>query len=580
VTLAAARGELTPRSTPVLRHGLVKLLADGVPVLLDVSALRMPWAPGPEVFVTAVAAGGGWPQARLVLFGAYPAAAERMRACRVTEWVPHAATVEGAAELVAVRPTRLARAADLPGEPASVQRARELVRDACRRWDVPDSGAAVAVATELATNALRHAGTGFRLRLLLDPSGLRISVRDGRPGGLPDGLPAGRGTWHRGGLALVAELSRWSGVMNYDDGKTVWAVLALSPARRGVPRGRATGGVRERSRPGQHPGAPTVRVTRPRRQRYATADPEQAHEFLRTVYGEHSPRLSGGADFTGFHLEYDGTTTNRFAVERVAHTVPFEGLFAPAEALVVAHVLDGDLRVASERAEQRAGADDVLLLDAAAATRVDWRWLDVETVRLDRRAVAQIAADVAGIDPTSVRFALSRPVSAARAAHWRAAVRHLRTEVLVNDEVMASPLSRAEVFRSLATTLVETFPNPALDALAEAAAGRFAPLTVRRAVTFIEDHAADDVGLADIAAAAGIGPRGLQLAFRRHHDMTPLEYLRRVRLEHAHRDLQSGNPATDTVAAIAARWGFTHHGNFSAAYLRAYGRSPSITLRS
>jgi AraC-like DNA-binding protein len=320
-------------------------------------------------------------------------------------------------------------------------------------------------------------------------------------------------------------------------------------------------------------------VTRPRRQRYATADPEQAHEFLRTIYGEHTLHLSAGADSAAFHLDYDGITTNRFAVERVAHTVPFEGRFAPADELVVAHPLTGDLGVASGRAAQRALPGDLLLLDAGVGPGVDWTRLDVEAVRLDRAAVARVVADITGVDHGDVRFALSPPVSAARARHWSATVRHLRTEVLVNDEVMASPLARSEVFRSLATALVETFPNAALDALNESRAAA-APLTVRRAIRFIEDHAAEDIGLADIAAAARIGPRGLQLAFRRHHDLTPLEYLRRVRLEGAHRDLQAASPATDTVAGIAARWGFTHHGNFSAAYLRAFGRSPSITLRT
>ena len=180
------------------------------------------------------------------------------------------------------------------------------------------------------------------------------------------------------------------------------------------------------------------------------------------------------------------------------------------------------------------------------------------------------------------RTALVRPVSPARAALWRATVAHLRRDVLGDDEVMASPLSRATVLRGLVAVLIETFPNPALDALGAAVPerGRVAPRTVRSAVGFIEEHAGDDIGLADIAAASGIGARGLQLAFRRHADVTPLEYLRRVRLERAHRDLQESDPLDATVGAIATRWGFPHHGNFSALYLRTYGRSPSMTLRS
>jgi transcriptional regulator GlxA family with amidase domain len=170
-------------------------------------------------------------------------------------------------------------------------------------------------------------------------------------------------------------------------------------------------------------------------------------------------------------------------------------------------------------------------------------------------------------------------VSPARAAHWRATVAHLRRDVLGDGEIMAGPLTRTALFRSLVAMLVESFPNPAARRSVDGG-GRVEPPTLRRAIRYIDDHAADDIALADIAAAAGLGARALQLVFRRYHDVTPLEYLRRVRLDRAHRDLQASTPADSTVGGIADRWRFPHHGNFSALYLRTYGSSPSITLRS
>lgn len=107
-----------------------------------------------------------------------------------------------------------------------------------------------------------------------------------------------------------------------------------------------------------------------------------------------------------------------------------------------------------------------------------------------------------------------------------------------------------------------------------------APAVVRRALRFIDEHAAEPVGIEDIAAAAGIGSRGLQLAFRRHVGATPTDHLRRVRLERARRDLEAGDTVRgDTVAGIATRWGFAHHGRFAIDYRRAFGCSPSHTLR-
>ena len=57
------------------------------------------------------------------------------------------------------------------------------------------------------------------------------------------------------------------------------------------------------------------------------------------------------------------------------------------------------------------------------------------------------------------------------------------------------------------------------------------------------------------------------------------EHLRSVRLDRAHADLVAADPAVDTVAAIALRWGFGHAGRFAKDYRARFRRSPSDTLR-
>jgi transcriptional regulator GlxA family with amidase domain len=106
------------------------------------------------------------------------------------------------------------------------------------------------------------------------------------------------------------------------------------------------------------------------------------------------------------------------------------------------------------------------------------------------------------------------------------------------------------------------------------------PRSLRRAIAFIHENADRDIGLGDIAAAISVTPRSVQYIFRRHLCATPLEYLRRVRLDRAHRDLQAADPAVDTVMAIAGRWQFGHPGRFSIAYREAFGTPPSQTLRA
>ena len=102
---------------------------------------------------------------------------------------------------------------------------------------------------------------------------------------------------------------------------------------------------------------------------------------------------------------------------------------------------------------------------------------------------------------------------------------------------------------------------------------------LRQALVFIEENAHRAIGIADIAAACHRGPRALQLAFRRGADTTPWAYVRSVRLARARRDLLTGDSRTDTVFAVAHRWGFTNRSRFSAEYRGAYGEAPGTTLR-
>lgn len=106
------------------------------------------------------------------------------------------------------------------------------------------------------------------------------------------------------------------------------------------------------------------------------------------------------------------------------------------------------------------------------------------------------------------------------------------------------------------------------------------PRMLRQALDFIHSNAQYDITIRDIAAAADVTPRAIQYAFREHLTTTPLEYLRRIRLERAHRELKSADPALDTVTSIAGRCGFSHPGRFSSAYKEVFGTEPSRTLRS
>ena len=102
---------------------------------------------------------------------------------------------------------------------------------------------------------------------------------------------------------------------------------------------------------------------------------------------------------------------------------------------------------------------------------------------------------------------------------------------------------------------------------------------VRRAQDLMRLNIAAPYDSLSLCAALGVPERTLQLAFQRTFAMSPSRWLHRARLHEARRLLRRASPASDTVAAIAARCGLTHAGRFSREYARLFGEAPSVTLR-
>jgi AraC-like DNA-binding protein len=104
------------------------------------------------------------------------------------------------------------------------------------------------------------------------------------------------------------------------------------------------------------------------------------------------------------------------------------------------------------------------------------------------------------------------------------------------------------------------------------------PGFVRRAQDFIDANCAEPLQLPDISLAAGVPERTLRDGFQQFKGVSPMQYLRRLRLERA-RDALRNAPADVRVADIALDCGFSHLGRFALAYREKFGESPSDTLR-
>ena len=237
--VVALSGPLSRRTVPEISGELGKALVNRGCVLVDLSGLRLDWEPGVTVFGTVLGYAGGWPGARMVLFGADGELATALARSRVTQAVPLVADLLEALQRVQGRPERVRRFRDLPPESGAPRAARAMVHHACVDWEIPieTENAAALVVSELATNAVVHAETPLRAGVELSGEVLWIHVRDLRPDlplrlfarsrklvGSPGRVPRDFG------LHVVSALARNWGVTEQPDAKTVWAQLPLSNA--------------------------------------------------------------------------------------------------------------------------------------------------------------------------------------------------------------------------------------------------------------------------------------------------------------------------------------------------------------
>jgi len=199
---------------------------------------------------------------------------------------------------------------------------------------------------------------------------------------------------------------------------------------------------------------------------------------------------------------------------------------------------------------------------------------------LMRPALLDKVAATAGPPGSPIRFVAHEPGTAQAAERWRAACSYVRESVLALPDGAHQRLVRANAASLLAAVALDTFANTASHDPSGQDRRDAHPMTVRRAVRFIEDNAARDIASSDIAAAASVSIRALQLAFRRHLDTTPMAYLRRVRLAHAHSELETAHEDELTVMTVASRWGFGNPGRFAKLFRDEFGRTPSEVLRT
>jgi AraC-like DNA-binding protein len=315
---------------------------------------------------------------------------------------------------------------------------------------------------------------------------------------------------------------------------------------------------------------------------FRTRSPEEAIYLCETAYYPHRLRLLGPSK--SFGLTQRVTSVGPVTVGEVAYGTDVALGFDEARASYhVCVPLEGWLE-ARHRGQQVTSTPTLASVYRPDAEIVITRWPAGSrhlAVKIDQVAVDRALETLVGRRRTDfpIAFDAALPLNTSAVQDW------VRLMLMVNrqrerpDSLLRHPLVWDPLLESLIHGFLLVADHPyrnALDTPAEPAR----PAAVRDAMDIIETCPQMPLTTATLAMQCHISVRTLQEGFRRHVGMSPMAYLRTVRLRHAHRDLRSAYPAHVTVASIAHRWGFSHLGRFAAAHKAMFGETPLQVLHS
>ena len=200
--------------------------------------------------------------------------------------------------------------------------------------------------------------------------------------------------------------------------------------------------------------------------------------------------------------------------------------------------------------------------------------MQILALSVDTRALRELVAQVEGPDAELPAVpALLSPTPAALDTY-----RALLHTALALAQDSASTCTHAAARRMLVLSLSDALLGciatgaPAAGLPASAASRR---RIVARARQYMQAHAQEVIAVPDLCQAIGASRRALQYAFEEVMQISPVTYLRAMRLNQVRSELRQNRAAP--VGDVAARWGFWHPSRFASDYKAMFGELPSAT---
>ncbi|MGW1420486.1 AraC family transcriptional regulator [Bradyrhizobium manausense] len=315
--------------------------------------------------------------------------------------------------------------------------------------------------------------------------------------------------------------------------------------------------------------------------RVSTDDVDEAAEQIGRIFCPHelAPVRARSAGFSARHncAAFDGFSINYVAYGGSVSIDPgcLDRFF------LVQIPLTGAARIRAGAREFEAAPDRTAsLLSPTIPTRMMWNDCAQAILLLDRRMVEQRAAALSGRAAGAVEFdpVIDLETSSGRALRTSLA-ELMRLAERLGPSGRPSPVAMAD-WRELLLDHLLNGQRHDLSGAIRTFSGQAErlPHGLRAARDHLADNAGEPLDLAQLACAAGIGIRALQLGFRRHFGLSISEMLLDMRLAGLHARLAQASPEV-SITDIAFDLGFTHLGRMAGAYREKFGETPSATLR-
>ncbi|MFH8791541.1 AraC family transcriptional regulator [Streptomyces sp. NPDC017941] len=229
----------------------------------------------------------------------------------------------------------------------------------------------------------------------------------------------------------------------------------------------------------------------------------------------------------------------------------------------------------------RTGPRRAAVLQPRGDTYLD-RWSGdcrVLAVKVDRDALEENLERLIGRPAHGpVPFDPEFDTTAGHGLGWTRLVRTVADDLREESATLSHPLVAAPLQEALLNGVLLAAGHRYRDQL-EGPAPKLRPTPVKRAMAAVRERPEHPHTTTELAAEARVGVRWLQEAFKRYVGMTPMAYVREVRLTRVRDELRAAGPGERGVSEVAFRWGFTHLGRFAEQYRARFGELPSQTLR-